>query len=238
MCTVSLVYNPEIQKNFILTSNRDEAVSRRTTPPNVYDEKGIKMLYPKDLVGGGSWIGISENKRLICLLNGAFTTHNRQPPYRKSRGIVLKEFLEAGSFEDAVKNYDFQDIEPFTLIVVEWKYHLRFMELVWDGAQRHYRVLELKDHLWSSSPLYDNSMKQEREKWFRNFQENADGSSQSIWDFHHTGGVGVKNIDIIMDRGFIKTQSITQVVKSNKEIKMIYEDLENKEITESIFPGG
>jgi len=28
----------------------------------IYEEEGVKLLYPKDAVAGGTWIGISEKK--------------------------------------------------------------------------------------------------------------------------------------------------------------------------------
>lgn len=235
MCTVSLVYNSNFPNSFILTSNRDEAVNRGTVPPEIYNEHGVKMLYPRDIVRSGTWIGVSDKKRVLCLLNGGYTAHIRQTPYRMSRGIVVKELLGVRSFEKAVKTYDLNGIEPFTLIAVEWADTLRFIELVWDGVQKHIEKLELKAHLWSSSPLYDNAMKLEREKWFQNFRKNAVMTSQNLWEFHHSGGVGDRQIDIVMDRGFIRTQSITQVVKSEEEFKMIYENLDNKKTTTCIF---
>ena len=68
MCTVT--YLPLGDHNFILTSNRDVAPKRETTPPKEYNEVGVKLTYPKDKLAGGTWIGVSEKKRLICLLNG------------------------------------------------------------------------------------------------------------------------------------------------------------------------
>ena len=51
MCTVSLI--PISENDFILTSNRDEAVGRKTLFPEFYQEQGVRVLYPKDAVAGG-----------------------------------------------------------------------------------------------------------------------------------------------------------------------------------------
>lgn len=56
MCTVT--YIPQENNNFILTSNRDEAYGRKTLAPSFYTIDGVKMLFPKDAVAGGSWIGV------------------------------------------------------------------------------------------------------------------------------------------------------------------------------------
>lgn len=231
MCTVTLLPLEGHRNGFVLTSNRDELSKRETLPPEVYIEKGIRFLYPKDTIGGGSWIGISENHRVICLLNGGFFNHVRKETYKMSRGVVLKELLAADDFEEAVEGFHLDNIEPFTIILVDWKNHLRFFELVWDGEQKHLKPLELKEHLWSSSPLYNKEMKKQRENWFFNFLRKKKTTPEDLWEFHHSGGIGDKTVDIIMDRGFIKTQSITQVINFENETVMKYEDLQKKKIT-------
>src|SRR5690606_33720777 len=135
----------------------------------VYTEKGVKLLYPKEKESGGSWIGISGHHRLICLLNGGFESHQRKNKYRLSRGVVVKDLLTAEDIDLAIEEYPLRDIEPFTVILVDWKVSLRFMELVWDGEQKHFKELELKEHLWSSSPLYNKDMRLHRQDWFLDF---------------------------------------------------------------------
>lgn len=233
MCTVTLF--PLKSSGFILTSSRDEAGERKTSPPAFYRESGVKMLFPRDEVAGGTWIGVSERNRLICLLNGGYEAHERAGNYRKSRGVVTKEFLAAVDFEKIAETYNLHQIEPFTMIVVEWEPVLRFVEFVWDGQEKHLKEPGLKSHIWSSSPLYTSEMKEIRKKWFVDFQQNKKATPEDLWEFHHSAGTGDKNIDIIMDRGFVRTQSITQVVNSSSKIKMKYEDLGNKRITESAF---
>lgn len=97
MCTVT--YLPLRNKNFILTSNRDETPLRKTIPPKMYIENGVELTYPKDELSGGTWIGTSNRNRLVCLLNGGFKKHIRNTYYKMSRGIVVKNILSA---EDAI----------------------------------------------------------------------------------------------------------------------------------------
>ena len=85
MCTVT--YLPLGNNDFILTSNRDEDPKRKTIPPKEYLEDGVKLTYPKDELAGGTWIGLSEKSRLICLLNGGFTKHSREESYRMSSWV-------------------------------------------------------------------------------------------------------------------------------------------------------
>ncbi len=230
MCTVTLLPISNKINGFILTSNRDEAAEREALPPEIYSENGIKMLYPKDKLAGGTWIGVSERNRLICLLNGEFKPHIREESYRLSRGVVVKDLLRAISIDEAIENYNFKNIEPFTIVAVDWNTELRFLELVWDGNVKHFKDLHLKSHIWSSSPLYSSEMKKMRESWFDEFQKENIPDAKSLWNFHASAGVGNPEIDVIMDRGFVKTQNITQIEGAQHSTKMRFMDLrdENK----------
>ena len=230
MCTVTLTPLPETSTGFILTSNRDEAGIRETLPPDHYVEKGVRLLYPRDKVAGGTWIGLSSHKRLICLLNGEFEDHERILPYRLSRGVVVKDLLTARDLQSEINLYDLHNIEPFTIIAAEWKSGLDFIEFVWDGKEKHLRHLDKKSQIWSSSPLYTSEMKAFREDWFLDFQTRSKITPEGLWEFHHSAGKGDNHIDVIMDRGFIKTQSITQVIYDGKKVDMIYEELNSGDI--------
>ncbi len=119
MCTVTFI--PQFNNGFVLTSNRDEAPGRETFSPETYNEEGVQLLYPKDALAGGTWIGVSQMQRAVTLMNGGFVAHKRKDSYRKSRGVVVKDFLKAEDLKAAIASYDFNDIEPFTAIIVEWK---------------------------------------------------------------------------------------------------------------------
>jgi len=235
MCTVTLIPTATFDKGFVLTSNRDEAAGREAIAPQFYTENSVKMLYPKDKEAGGTWIGISERKRLICLLNGEFENHIKNNAYRLSRGVVVKDLLAAENIDEAILDYDLDQIEPFTIILVDWKERLRFVELVWDGKQKHIKDLELKSHLWSSSPLYTKEMKKQRAQWFFEFQKRNELFPENLLEFHQSAGVGDKNIDLVMDRGFVKTQSITQIVNSFEGTRMTYKDLQKNKSSEINF---
>src|SRR5690554_7087184 len=160
MCTVTLV--PLGKSDFILTTNRDESPNRVTLEPNFYLEDGVKLLYPKDKMAGGTWVGVSDKNRLVCLLNGGFTAHSRQDAYRLSRGVVVKDLLTSTDVLKLVNEYDLNGIEPFTVVLVDWNSDMKFFELVWDGFAKHFKNLPLESNIWSSSSLYTERMKLER----------------------------------------------------------------------------
>ncbi len=234
MCTVTFI--PKENQSFILTSNRDEAVSRKTVPPDFHKENGVEMLYPKDELAGGTWIGLSDKNRLVCLLNGAFANHVRKPNYRMSRGRVVKDLLQVNDFLSFLNHCDLEGVEPFTILALDWNGDLIFHELIWDGGKRHLRSLDTAAfHIWSSSTLYSDSMKMSRREWFENWKENGDYSQDSIIDFHLNAGGGDKNVDLQIDRGNLKTVSITSICKNSDETTMCYRDLIKNKLYKKTF---
>ena len=228
MCTVTLF--PLDNSGFILTSNRDEAPKRKALQPEVYDSGEHTLWFPKDAESEGSWIGLSSKNRAVCLLNGAFEKHQRVLPYRHSRGVVVTHFLKCDYVEKELENYNLENIEPFTLVIADWNTEMKWFELVWDGKKRHVKQLPLRPHIWSSSTLYSQDMRTERKQWFSDFLGQEIFSTEAIQEFHHEAGKPNENYGVVMDRGFVKTTSITQIAKSNTEFQLSFEDLQEQSV--------
>lgn len=233
MCTVSFIYKGKL--DFILTSNRDEAINRKTIAPRLYDEGGVSMVYPKDTVAGGTWIGASGQNRLLCLLNGAFVKHSREASYKKSRGVLVKELLYVSDIQKEMENYDFDDMEPFTLIIIDWNSKLKLIELIWDGVNVQITYLPLESKIWSSSTLYNHEMKVLRQQWFAEYLSQNGSSKEDLFYFHEHYGIGDSMLDMKIDRGLLKTVSITQFEKEHEAIQIAYKDLLKSEIHHSMF---
>lgn len=225
MCTVTIV--PKSEKDFIFTSNRDEAPSRTSLEPKLYVEAGTQVVYPKDVLSGGTWIGVSEKNRLVCVLNGGSKKHGRQATYRKSRGLVAKDFLVTNATREFYEDYDFSGIEPFTMVIVEWDNQLKLYELILNEDGHIFNKLPLKPKIWSSSTLYNNAMKRERQDWFEKFISENPLDAASILEFHKTAGRGNLDYGVVMDRGFVKTTSRTQVEKTADFVEMRFENLKD-----------
>ena len=224
MCTVT--YLPISDSDFILTSNRDEQPSRKTIEPKEYVEDGVKLTYPKDELAGGTWIGISDKNRLVCLLNGGFESYERKTSYRMSRGIIVKAILKSDNFESYIDDFDFKGIEPFTIVLVDWNSNLKTYELVWDGKEKHFSKLKNEPKIWSSSTLYTKEEKQLRRDWFVNWLINhSEYNQQEILKFHHNSEIGTPENSIKMKRTYVETVSVTSVKKSSENTTMNYEKL-------------
>ena len=234
MCTVTFI--PASYSSFVLTSNRDEAPGRDTLAPVIYDEQDVQLLFPKDVLAGGTWIGVSNRKRLVCLLNGGFQAHEMGGAYRMSRGVFVTSLLTAENGADMIASYNFNGIEPFTVVLVEWKDGVSLFELVWDGEVAHFSEKPLAPHIWSSSLLYTEDVKRKRMDWFSKLlMKNVRPTTSEILAFHKTAGDGNTETDLLMDRGFVKTKSISQYEMKKEGGIFRYEDLQTQEITQVAF---
>jgi len=224
MCTVT--YIPLGKSDFILTSSRDVPFAReKALYPKKYIEDGVEIYYPKDGKAGGTWIGTSSKSRLICLLNGGFEYHTSRFKYKKSRGLIVKELLKIDNIHKGLNAIDLIDVEQFTLTIVDWNTSLELIEFVWDGKKKHIKKLPQESYIWSSSTLYDESIKQLRLNWFSDWQKENEFSQEGILEFHHTTGIGDPYIDLIMDRKMGGTVSITSIKRENNHVVMSYEDV-------------
>jgi len=222
MCTVT--YLPLGNDNFILTSSRDVPYARKKAEnPKEKEEDGVELTYPKDGKAGGTWIGTSSKNRLICLLNGGFYYHTSRSEYKKSRGLIVKNLLKVDDISYGLKNIDLKGVEQFTLTIVDWNDGLKLIEFVWDGTKKHQKIMKQEPQIWSSSTLYDREVKKLRKDWFEDWQKATEFTQENILKFHHTAGIGDKQIDIMMDRGAGGTVSITSVKKNNDDVLMDYE---------------
>ena len=84
-------------------------------------------------------------------------------------------------------------------------------------------------YIWHSASLYPAPIREKREKWFAQWMlGRTDFSLEAILDFHRTAGDGDPWNDVIMNRKeIVQTVSITNVVKEEQEVQMLYHDLLN-----------
>ncbi len=150
MCLVSFV---PLANSVVITSSRDEDTERKK-PSLVhhYIRHEKQLNFPQD-VKGGTWVGYDNFNNFLVILNGARTKHQRILPYRKSRGLIVLELLDAKDIPMAWKAVDLENIEPFTLLHYSSEGNL--WEWIWDGQNKLTTQLDAKfAHCWLSSTLY------------------------------------------------------------------------------------
>ena len=150
--------------------------------------------------------------------------------YGKSRGQVLLDSFLYEANEAFVKNYDLKDVEPFTLILIDYKEELEIRELVWDGARKHHRLVDIKTpQLWSSSTLYDQENRANRQLWFKKWLlDHNEAPDYNIAAFHARKHAEDDQVDIIMQRdNGLQTVSVSSIQVKDGNLEFIYTDLLN-----------
>ena len=89
MCLILFAKNVHPKYKFILAANRDEFYDRPTSPAKFWDE-APDLLAGKDLVHGGTWLGITKTGRFATVTN---YRNPNQPNGKRSRGELVSDFL-------------------------------------------------------------------------------------------------------------------------------------------------
>lgn len=223
MCTVSFV---PLEKGVVITSSRDEHIGRGiAADPGFYELKGRRLVYPKDSKAGGTWFISNESGDAAVLLNGAFEKHTAMPPYRKSRGFILPEIFQSNSPVEALKRYNLNGIENFTIIL--WQQEI-LHEFKWDGEKLHVKLPDKsRSHIWSSVTLYDEDMIFKRHCWFYDWLKYCNNITQEdIVNFHSNTHVNNREYGLRISRSNqIATCSISSLLLENKKAILYYRDL-------------
>jgi len=223
MCTVSFV---STNGKIIISSNRDEAVHRpNAIEPRNYLINNKNIIFPKDSKAGGTWFAVDESGTVLVLLNGAKEKHHHQPPYRKSRGLIVLDMI--GSLSPIVfwGEIDLVDIEPFTIVLFEKGL---LFQLRWDGDVKETKQLDVKsNHVWSSTTLYQKDIRESRSEWFYAFLEsNPNASEEEMLHFHrYTEEDNQENGLVINRNEVLRTLSITQAVLEKNKATILHHDL-------------
>jgi len=236
MCTVTFL--PKGQFDYILTSNRDESINRTNAlHPKIEKIGNTNVLFPKDGSKKGTWIGVTENNRTLCLLNGAFEKHISTYNYVKSRGLIVLDFFKPFPTSDLVNNYDLNKVEPFTLIIIDIIQNKRYLtQLKWDGKTRFIKKLNPDSyHIWSSATLYKSDETEHKEHIFKQLNPNKlDGDS--IFKFHEYSTIEEPTLMKYINKASpVETISTTQIESFGLNATIKYKSFkENSETREKI----
>jgi uncharacterized protein with NRDE domain len=98
MCLLAIQYKSVPEAPILVAANREEAYDRPTLTPSIQAGKPRVLcgIHARD---GGTWLGVNQNGLFVGLCN---RQKFAPPPTPKSRGILCKEMLRAGSARQAV----------------------------------------------------------------------------------------------------------------------------------------
>jgi uncharacterized protein with NRDE domain len=128
MCLIIFSFDPDSDLPLVVAANRDEFFARPTLEADYWQPRsgGATVLSGRDEVAGGTWIGLSDQRRFAAVTNIRDPSQETARP--RSRGELTVDFL-AGSQNAAdyaqQLTSSFQDFAGYNL-------------LLWDGAQMWY----------------------------------------------------------------------------------------------------
>src|SRR5262249_39125282 len=104
----------------IIAANRDEHFDRPTAPPSLWPTEP-KILAGKDLLAGGTWLGVNEHGLSVGILNRRSRGGPDPLNQTRSRGLLCLDLLSLKSAADAHAFVDrHQELyQPFTVVFVD-----------------------------------------------------------------------------------------------------------------------
>lgn len=220
MCTITYI---PTDSGYIVTQNRDESPFReRAIFPVNGKVNNEPIVFPKDPEGSGSWFVSVKNGLTICIMNAIYHLDKTSADFKHSRGLVPLHYLDFSSSEHFVKEYDFEGIQGFTLIVCSPD---QIDEIHWDEENVAHTLFNPEPLIFQSNPLYDSEQKVKRKAWFTQWLESNNPSS--ILDFHQSQQRDNLAESILMDREIVRTVSITQRSFSPNSGQIQYAEVES-----------
>ena len=119
MCTLALYFQVFPDYPLVVAANRDESLNRPSAPPLLLQETPW-IFGGKDLLAGGTWLGVNQSGLVAGLLN----RHTPEPPdsYRRSRGLLCLDALGSTTAHAAVRFVQAEPAaryNPFNLLVAD-----------------------------------------------------------------------------------------------------------------------
>ncbi len=100
MCTLALYFQQFSEYPLVVAANRDEQFGRPSGPPQVLMDEP-RIFGGKDLLAGGTWLGVNRHGLLVGILNRRSEV-NREGAGIKSRGTLCLEVLKASAPDKAI----------------------------------------------------------------------------------------------------------------------------------------
>jgi uncharacterized protein with NRDE domain len=109
MCVVSIAWRAHPEWQLVVAGNRDEYHARASAPLAHWDDEPA-ILAGRDLVSGGTWIGVSEAGRFSVVTN--IRNADGPDPDKLSRGALVGNWLRRAELPQRLDQFN-----PFNLIV-------------------------------------------------------------------------------------------------------------------------
>jgi uncharacterized protein with NRDE domain len=120
VCTLALYFQVFDSFPIVVAANRDEHYDRPSTAPAVIG-RNPAIVAGKDLVAGGTWLGVNEHGLVVGILNRRTNQEQKAGSFR-SRGLLCIDLLGFGSAADAeayLLNQEAALYQPFTVVIAD-----------------------------------------------------------------------------------------------------------------------
>jgi uncharacterized protein with NRDE domain len=119
MCTLIALHRCIDGVPLVIAANRDEFVDRAAEGPSLRDEAGVRIVAPRDVRAGGTWLGVNAHGVFAALTNRRSVEPD---PARRSRGLLVLDALaseSAAASADAAARLPADAYNPFNLLVAD-----------------------------------------------------------------------------------------------------------------------
>jgi uncharacterized protein with NRDE domain len=119
VCTLALYFNIFDRYPIVVAANRDEHYDRPSAGPQVICQKPT-ILAGRDLVAGGTWLGVNEHGLIVGILNRRTNEEQKAANFR-SRGLLCLDLLGLESATQSAYLLEQQAAvyQPFTVVFAD-----------------------------------------------------------------------------------------------------------------------
>lgn len=115
MCVAAIAWRMNEQYPLVAIGNRDEFHARAAAPLARWDD-APQVAAGRDLVGGGTWLGVSDAGRFALVTNRR--GFGGPDPAKLSRGEMVRSVLADEDGPERLAEADLDSFNPFSLFVV------------------------------------------------------------------------------------------------------------------------
>lgn len=118
MCTLALYFSHFESYPLMVAANRDEFYSRPSVPPQVLSQSPL-VFGGKDLVAGGTWLGVNQHGLLAGILNRRSDGADDRAG-KRSRGLLCLDILKSSNPTEAIallRRESSRAYLPFNLLI-------------------------------------------------------------------------------------------------------------------------
>ena len=120
MCTVLLLRRPGHAWPALLAANRDEMLDRPWSSPARHWPERPEVVAGRDLLAGGTWLGVNNHGLVACILNRAQSLG--PAPNKRSRGEIVLDALDhadAAAAAQALAALEPTAYRTFNLVLID-----------------------------------------------------------------------------------------------------------------------